>query len=448
MPSLPSGPSALPTWLHARWQAARESLWLVPAAMILGALALGLLMVRISGDVDHKALVHYPRLFGASPDSSREMLSVIAAAMMTVTSVTFSITMVAVSQAASQYSSRILRHFMRDRANQVALGTFTGVFVYCLVILRTVRSDQDLRFNPEVAVIVAVVLAILAIGVLVFFIHHVAQSLQATTILARVADETRHAVEQLFPDAVGEEPSPAQFAAAARTVAHLQWHSVQSAHTGYLLGVDGQALTAFAADRDLVVKMERAIGEHVVEGTPLASANRPLDDEEAAALRALFAIARFRTIAQDPAFGLRELADVAVRALSPGINSTSTATTALDNIGAVLFLLTQRRVDDPHRVQDGRVRVVTRAPSFARLVATGLHEIRRNAAGNYRVLLRLLDTLALLLAHTGLPARRTVLLEEAHRVHALAQRSVEDASDRVALAAFYRERFELGQSGP
>lgn len=434
-------------WLLARWQAARESLWLVPAAMIVAALLLALLMVNVSGDVDRKALVHYPRLFGASPASSREMLSVIAGAMMTVTSVTFSITMVAVSQAASQYSSRILRHFMRDRGNQLALGTFTGVFVYCLVVLRTVRSDQDLHFNPELAVIVAVVLAVAAIAALVFFIHHVAQSLQATTILARVADETCEAVERLFPDGVGEEPSPEEVAAHAAAVAQMRWHAVPARRTGYVLGLDGEGLLAFAARHDLVVRMERAIGEHVIEGTALAATSRPLQPVEVDELQAVFATGRFRTIAQDPSFGLREMADVAVRALSPAVNSTSTAATALDNIGTVLYLLARRRIDDPHRLHEGQVRVVTRGPSFERLVATGLHEIRRNAAGNYRVLLRLLDTLALLLLAVEAPERRRVLREEAARVHALGQGSLPDAADRAGLAVVYREALELGQSG-
>lgn len=435
-------------WLLTRWQAARESLWLVPATMIVAALLLALLMVGLAGDVDRKVLEHYPRLFGASPASSREMLSVIAAAMMTVTSVTFSITMVAVSQAASQYSSRILRHFMRDRGNQLALGTFTGVFVYCLVVLRTVRSDQDLRFNPELAVIVGVVLAVAGIAALVFFIHHVAQSLQATTILGRVADETCDAVERLFPDGVGEEPSPAEVATHAAAVARLRWHPVPAPRTGYILGVNGDGLLDFAVRHDLVVRMERAIGEHVIAGTALVATSRPLQQDEAAALQGVFAIGRFRTVAQDPSFGLREMADVAVRALSPAVNSTSTAATALDNIATVLHLVARRRVDDPHRLHRGEVRVVTRGPSFERLVATGLHEIRRNAAGNYRVLLRLLKILGGLQDVVDIPARRRVLREEAARVHALAQASLPEPADRAELAVVYRDRFELGQSGP
>lgn len=193
--------------LRAWWTTVRDSLWFVPATMIFGAVALALGIIEVSDRVDREVLLRYPRLSGAGAASSREMLSTIASAMMTVAGVTFSITTVAVTQASSQYTSRILRNFMRDRQNQVTLGTLTGVFVYCLVVIRTVRGDDDLRFIPEIAVLGAFVLAVVAIGVLVFSIHHVASSLQASSILSRISTETVAAVEHLFPEGIGEEPA-------------------------------------------------------------------------------------------------------------------------------------------------------------------------------------------------------------------------------------------------
>ena len=144
-------------------------------------------------------LARWPRLFGASAEGARGMLSTIAGSMMTVVGVTFSMTLVSLALASSQYTSRILRNFMRDRVTQVVLGIFTGIFAYCLIVLRTIRGGDEGGFVPSLAVFFAVVLAMGGIGVLIFFIHHIAASIQASSIIASVADETMVAVDRLFP---------------------------------------------------------------------------------------------------------------------------------------------------------------------------------------------------------------------------------------------------------
>ena len=394
------------TRLRLWWQALAGSLWFVPALMIAGAIVLAVVMIRVSDFVDPEALLHYPRVFGASAESSRQMLATIAGAMMTVAGVTFSITVLAVTQASSQYTPRILRNFMRDRPNQVALGTLTGVFVYCLVVLRTVRGEEDLRFIPSIAVVGAFVLAIVAIGDLVYFIHHVASSLQASGILARVSGETIAAIDRLFPDEVGEEANMAG-AAEREALAHATWRTVPARRTGYLAHVDAEGLIAFAADRDVVVRMERGIGEHVIAGTPLvAVTGGAVDEAGERAVTGLFTVATFRTVDQDAAFGIRQMVDMATKALSPGVNDTSTAIASIDSLGAVLVRLAARRVERRVRVRDGRLRVIARGPTFESLASTALDEIRQNAAGNVSVLARLLATLETVAACTADPGRR------------------------------------------
>jgi len=193
--------SAILTRARRVWSAAHESLWFVPSLMNAGAVALAVGMVVLSGFADAEALRRYPRLFGASAESSRHMLATIATSTMTVAGVLFSITVVAVSQASSQYTPRILRNFMRDRASQLALGTMTGIFVYCLVVLRTIRGADEIRFVPSIAVVVAFVIAIIEVGMLVYFVHHMATSLQASGLLARVTADTTATIDRMFPDA-------------------------------------------------------------------------------------------------------------------------------------------------------------------------------------------------------------------------------------------------------
>lgn len=453
--------------LQSRWQAVTGSLWFVPALLITGSVGLALVLIELSAAVDREALRRFPRVFGAGADSSRSMLSTIAGAMMTVAgvtfsitvvAVTFSITVVAVTQASSQYTPRILRNFMRDRPSQIALGTLTGVFVYCRVVLRTVRGDEEIRFIPALAVLGAFVLAVAAIGVLVYFIHHIAGSLQASGILDRVRRETTAAVERLFPEELGEEPeSPSAAAATAAAAlarvtqdgtAAATWRVVPARHTGYLSHIDAEGLGAFAAARNSVVRMERGVGEYVVAGTPLCamlSRQRPgarhgaaPHRKDAAALNALYTVAVYRTVDQDPAFGIRQMVDIPLKALSPGINDTTTAMMCVDSLGAVLVHLVPRCIERRLRMVDGELRVITRGSTFASLVGAALDEIRRSAEGNVSVLARLLSTLETVVACTASEGRRAVLREHAMRIHATSERTVADPQDRGEVSDAFR----------
>jgi uncharacterized membrane protein len=417
--------------LRHPWRALTGSLWFVPVMMNVGAVLLAVVMVSLSHVADRETLVRWPRVFGADADSSREMLATIAAAMMTVAGITFSITMLAVSQASNQYTPRILRNFMADRVNQFTLGTFTGIFVYCLVVIRTIRGDEELRFIPAIAVLAAFALAILGIGVLVLFVHHVAASLQASTILARVRDETIHAVDRLFPEPVGDEAADAE-----RHPTAVAWTPVPARRTGYIAGLDADALLHFARRCDTVVRMERGIGEHVVAGSPLVSLAGHVPDAEAS-LDALYDIAPFRTVHQDAAFGIGQMVDIAVKALSPGVNATSTALAAIDALSAVLARLADRRVEERVRAWDGAARVVTRGPTFESLVRDAVGEVRRNGAGNVPVLVRLLQALETVAERTGSPARRRVVEAHGRLVLATAERSIRDAEDLAEVREAY-----------
>ena len=165
----------------------RSSLWFLPTLIVLGSGALAIAFIEIDSRVSLKLLTNFPRLFGAGAEGSRGMLTSIAGSMITVAGVTFSITIVALSQASSQYSSRVLRNFMRDRGNQAVLGVFLGIFTYCLLVLRAIRGGDEGGFVPSLSVFGALILALVAIGFLIFFIHHAASSLQASNVIAAAA---------------------------------------------------------------------------------------------------------------------------------------------------------------------------------------------------------------------------------------------------------------------
>lgn len=229
--------------------------WVLPALIILGAVALAIGLIEANAMVDQRTLARWPLLFGAGAASSRGLLAAIANSMITVAGVVFSITIVALSLASSQYISRVLRNFIRDRVNQTVLGVFVGIFAYCLVVLRTIRGADEGAFVPSIATLFGLVLGFVGIAFLVYFIHHIVTSIQASQILAAVFEETMSAVEYLFPEGVGQEDSyDTRFALTPGQT----WHAVSASQTGYIQEIDTAKLLAFAGKHGTVIRMDRA----------------------------------------------------------------------------------------------------------------------------------------------------------------------------------------------
>lgn len=420
------------------WQSLRASLWFVPSVMVLLAVGLAVALIEVDARIDRGYFEAWPRLFGAGAAGSRGMLAAVAGSMITVAGVVFSITLVALSLAASQYTSRVLRNFMTDRTNQTVLGVFVGIFAYCLVVLRTIREEgrgETTEFVPSLAVMGGVVLAFVGIGVFIYFIHHIATLIQASHILARIATETIGRVDHLFPEGVGDEGEHDAGVSGASAGPQRPWKPVPAARTGYIQRVDGEALLAIACERNTIVRMELPVGGFVVEGMPIASVlgGAAADAEIIDSLGAAYAISQQRTTDQDAAYGIRQIVDVALKALSPGINDTTTAVMSLDYLTAILARLSTRRVESPWRYERGELRVVSLGATFAGLVELSLDQIRQNAAGNVAVLARLLGTVELLERRTLNPDRRRVLLQQARALNESVQRTVPGAHDREPL---------------
>ncbi len=419
------------------WQELRASLWFVPGAMVAMAVGLAIALIEIDARIDRGYFESWPRLFGVGAAGSRGMLATVAGSMITVAGVVFSITLVALSLASSQYTSRVLRNFMTDRTNQTVLGVFVGIFAYCLVVLRTIREGETTEFVPSLAVMGGVVLAFVGIGFFIYFIHHIATLIQASQILARIAAETISRVDHLFPEGVGDEGERAAGLNAANASPVRTWKPVPAARTGYIQHVDGEALLARARKSNAVIRMEHPIGDFVIEGMPIASvlAAATPDAEIIDDLGAAYAINQQRTTDQDAAYGIRQLVDVALKALSPGINDTTTAVMSLDYLTAILARLSNRRVESPWRYDGGELRVMTRGATFDSLVELSFDQIRQNAAGNVAVLTRMLGTLELLEGLAQNPARRQVLWRQARALEEVVQRTVPGPLDREPLMA-------------
>jgi uncharacterized membrane protein len=332
------------------------------------------------------------------------VLSTIVTAMISVTSVVFSITIVALTLAAGQFGSRVLRNFMRDRGNQITLGTFIATFVYALLVLQAVRGgDEAAEFVPPLAMSVGILLVFLSVGVLIFFIHHVANSIQADSVVHSIALETEEAIERLFPASIGKgdpdndrpeagergAPSlPARFGADAKAVRALSGNHLQM--------VDQDRLMDLAVEHGLVVRLWARPGDFVVRGGIVAHVwkDGDLDPELLDEVREVFVLGRSRSLQQDAEFGILQLVEVAVRALSTGINDPFTAMNCVDRIASLLCRLSGRSFPGFERFDDdGRLRVVADTTSFAGFVNSGFNQIRQNAGRSMAVLIRMLEAL-------------------------------------------------------
>ncbi len=432
------------------WSTIRSSFWFIPSLIVLASIAFAVVLIEAASSESERWLAQWPRLFGAGADGARGMMSTIAGSMMTVVGVTFSMILVVLALASSQYTSRILRNFMSDRVTQVVLGIFAGIFTYSLIVLRTIRGGDEGAFVPSLAVFFGFVLAVGGVGALVFFIHHIASSIQASSIIASVAQETIVAIDRLFPEKLGQRPEEDDDGQMPRPVPGRSWRSVPANESGYIQHVNNTALLALARDRKTIVWMERGIGEFVVQNTPLVSLalEAPPDPETIAALRTAFSISRHRTVEQDAAFGIRQIVDVALKALSPGINDHTTAVMCVDYLTAILARLASRQIPSSQRYEEGELRVIARGPSYESLLALSFDQIRSSSKGNAAMILRLLGALQTLADMTTGPHRRRALREQVRWIAELVERSVESGHDRAAILARLARVREILEAEP
>jgi uncharacterized membrane protein len=417
------------------WIRIRSSLWFLPLGMVFVSILLAMLLITADVTIGTEWAMQRSLVFGVGASGARGMLSAIAGSMMTVASLTFALTISTLATASSQYTSRLIRNFMGDRLNQFVLGYFVGLFAYCLVVLRTVRDGDAEAFVPPLAVMGGLLLALASIGVLILFIHHIAESIQVGVILRRVTSQTLNAVERLFPAGVGE---PAAGAAAApgstasdaqaddRARGGVRWHEVPAGRFGYVQSLDAEGLLALAAEVDGVIRLCADVGWFVTPAGTLceiASASPP-GEQLLNEVRDTFDVSAARSIEQDAAYGMRQIVDIALKALSPGINDTTTAVMCVEHLGAVLERLAARDIPDRMRAEDGQVRLIASGRSFDALTGLCLDQIRQSASGNPAVMLAILRAIESAARQTSDPARRRTLLRHARLISDLARESV------------------------
>lgn len=384
--------------MRTRWIGVRDGFWFLPGVLCLTAAVLAEVLIAVDQRVDRLDLGPFAVLVTRIGESgSRDVLGAIAGSVLGVAATSFSITIAVLATASSTYGPRLVRNFMTDRGNQFVLGVYVATFLYCLLTLRSIREPggADEVFVPHLAVNVAVLLAVLSIGVLVWFINHTADSVQVGTLARRVRSELVATVDRLYPEQLGRAPSEVPDGAGADDVPSrlgADGSRVRAGAVGYVQAVAEDRLLDLATRHDVVVALQVRPGSHVVDGMVVAILWPPdrVDDDLVAAVRSGVTVGPARSPDQDVDYAVLVLEEMAVRALSPSTNDPYTALNALDDLAAGLTRLVRRGVPSPYRYgTDGGLRVIAPRTGPVELVDRVFDAIRLHATGHPTVLHRM-----------------------------------------------------------
>lgn len=402
------------------YDALSDSFWFLPALMALlaGGAALGI--VALDHKIGSSQIENITWVWSGGADGARGVLSVIAGSVMTVISIVFSLTISALAQTSSHFGPRVLRNFTSDRGVQFTLGTFIATFVYCLLVLRTVRSVEESSFVPYLAVNIGVILALASLAVLIFFIHHISQSIQAENLIAAVGEDFQNSLRVLFPEHVGQPPNTKK--QHFHPPNENQWHeapTVNADKSGYLQRVDDGQLMSLATRHDCIFKLEKRPGNFVAEGSPLLRLLAPVlvPPEAKQEMRDCFNLGRHRTPHQDALYSIQQLVEIAAHALSPGINEPFTALTCIDWVGASLRGVAMRDLPAAVRADEaGNLRIVVDTINFEVVACAAFDQIRIYGASNPDVMLGLLDIITNIAPDLHREADRRVLMRHAQLI--------------------------------
>jgi len=425
------------------WDSVNSSFWFVPTLMLVLAIGLSFVTIGIDQKLETNIIGKIGWAYSLGPSGSRAILSAIAGSMMSVATTAFSITIVALQLASSQFGPLLLRNFMRDTGNQVVLGTFIATFAYSLMVLRTINGVAENEFVPHLAVTVGIGLAIASIGVLIYFIHHSAASIQVDRVIQKVGDDLDATIDRLFPDKIGRSASqqqqqesltaiPADFDRVA--------HSIEASESGYIQAIDDSQLMQIATEHNLLLRIEQRPGRFVVKGSQLMRVfpAEKVDKQLAAKIGDTVVLGIQRIGRQDLEFSIDQLVEIAARALSLGINDPFTAIRCIDQLSAALCHLAQQEIPDPYRYDNRhRLRVIAEPIAFADAIDEAFNQIRQYGQSSVAVTMRLLEAIATIAPFTHRRLDRTALLRHAETIERGSQTGIKEELDLQAVKERY-----------
>ena len=420
---------------HWRQEVLRTNLWLVPGVEVVAAIALFAGTLALDRAAYHGDFGLPSWVIAGSADAARQILTAIAAAVITVVGVVFSIILVTLTLASTQFGPRMLRNFIRDRSTQLTLGTFVATFIYAVLVLVSIGPGPRGDFVPHIGVTVTLALMAADMTVLIYFIHHTASAIQLPNVIATIAADLSEAIETQGHVATDGAPAAERGLSSAELLTRMEKEggAVKAADSGYVQFIRLRSLVRFAGQANAAISLHHRPGHFIVQGHTIGTVWPP---EATAQVNEALAQAHitgpYRTLTQDVSFGIDQLVEIAIRALSPAVNDTFTAITCVDWLGDNLCKIVKRwHPARMHRDEQGFIRVIAAQPSYERLVQRSFEKIRQASMGMPAIMIRQLDAIATIMVETTGPAQRQVLLDQAEMIQRASERTVGEEADRA-----------------
>lgn len=431
------------TRISEAWGTIIGGLWFVPLMMVILSIGLAILTLWLDSRFSTEWSSALGLIYSGSVVGGRDLFSTIAGSMITVTGLVFSITMVTLSLTTNQYGPRLLRNFLSDRSNQIVLGTFMATFTYSLLILRTLQGTGDAATAPEISITVGSLLALSSLGVLIYFIHHISDSIQSTSILSAVGRDLDEAVDRLFPEHIGTGPPQPDGSRSSVSLDDYQQppRPLTVGNAGYIRAIDAEGVLNAAVAHNALVRLTVRPGGFVYkcgrigEAWVLEASHQELERK----IQRAIVTGKSRTPFQDIEFLMSQLLQAALLALSPATNNSLVAMTAIDWIGGTLAQIAKRELPSPHGFDDeDQLRVISETETFVTLLEYTFNPIRESARGNTNVAIYLLHTVGMLAPHVSRETDRDALRNQSELIQADATSQVTSDFDRQRVLDSYQ----------
>ena len=423
------------------WEELNASFWFIPILMLLITIGSAIGLIYLDSQIMYSPEGILKYLLPASVDSARNILGIIAGAMIGVAGTVFSITLVVLTLASSQLGSRLVRNFMYDKLNQIVLGTYVSSFVYCLIILSSIKENTNFHFVPAFSVLAALASAVAGIILLIIFIHHVSMSIQSDKVISDISDAMSKSIRKLFPEEIGyeeEKPTP-DMNVLQKQYAYKQ--DVKCSRSGYLQSVDGDGLLGIAQENDCIIILHHRPGDYLVHNMILCQflCNEECSKEVHEKIQDDFIIGKVRTPLQDAEFSIHQMVEVASRALSPGVNDPYTAIACIDNLASVMCYLTGAEFPSPYRYDSqDKLRVIADNHTFSGMLNAAFNQIRQYGEGSPSVMIRLMEVMKTISTFAKNKNQQELIAQHAEMIMKAAERTFHEPHDLNDL----KERFK------
>ena len=368
-----------------------------------------------------------------SPDSARSILSTISGAMIGVAGTVFSVTLVALTLASSQFGPRLIKNFMYVKLNQVVLGSYISTFLYCLLVLNAIKDEEAYTFIPSISILVAIVVTIANIILLIVFIHQIATSIQADKVISDISGFISRQVETLFPEKMGEEKESEESLDIAKAVStYPRSDSIKSPKSGYLQYIDSESLIEIIIKNDALLQLHQRPGGFLVKGEAigLLYSNENWEKDEFEKLFSQFVIGKTKSSQQDLEYSIHQMVEIAARALSPGVNDPYTAIACIDNLTATMSYLAQVKFPSKCRFdEEGNLRIIADTLDFEGVLDAAFNQIRQFSGGSTAVIIRLMEALITIYGFTKKESYKKAIIKQAEMVLKIGKDSIQEKND-------------------